>query len=80
MVSSDGKRKEFPMDIKEYNRLRYRSTPRRNFENDIRSYVKKLQTLGYTVTPPPDDQLDAAIENYLANRPRRERIDWGAVE
>ena len=68
------------MDIKEYNRLRYRSTPRRNFENDLRSFVKKLQTLGYTVTPPPADQLDAAIDNYLANRPRRERIDWGAAE
>ena len=68
------------MDIKEYNRLRYRSNPRRNFENDLRSYVKKLQTLGYTVTPPPADQLDAAIDNYLANRPRRERIDWGAAE
>lgn len=68
------------MDIKEYNRLRYRSNPRRNFENDIRSYVKKLQLLGYTVTPPSAEQLDAAIDSYLENRPRRERIDWGAAE
>lgn len=68
------------MDIKDYNRLRYRSNPRRNFENDIRSYVKKLQTLGYTVTPPSAEQLDAAINAYLENRPRRERIDWGAAE
>lgn len=68
------------MDIKEYNRLRYRSNPRRNFENDLRSYVKKLQTLGYTVTPPPAEQLDAAIDAYLESRPRRDRIDWGAAE
>lgn len=68
------------MDIKEYNRLRYRSNPRRTFEHDLRSYVKKLQTLGYTITPPPAEQLDAAIDNYLANRPRRERIDWGVIE
>lgn len=68
------------MDIKEYNRLRYRSNPRRNFENDLRSYVKKLQKLGYTVTPPPAEQLDAAIDAYLESRPRRDRIDWGAAE
>ena len=60
--------------LKEYNRQRYRSTPRRNFENDLRSYVKKLQTLGYTVTPPPADQLDAAIYNFLKNRETRKRI------
>ena len=68
------------MDIKDYNRLRYRSNPRRNFENDIRTYVKKLQMLGYNVTPPSAEQLDAAIDAYLENRPRRERIDWGAKE
>lgn len=68
------------MDYKEYNRIRYRSNPRRNFEQEIRSHVKKLRALGCVVTFPPEDELNAAIDNYLANRPRRERIDWEAME
>lgn len=68
------------MDIKEYNRLRYRSNPRHTFEQEIRSHAKKLRALGCIVTFPSEDELAAAIDNYLANRPRRERIDWGAAE
>ena len=68
------------MDYKEYNRIRYRTNPRRNFEQEIRSNAKKLRALGCIVTFPPEEELRTAIDAYLANRPRRERIDWEAVE
>lgn len=64
------------LTYKEYNRMRYRSNPRRTFEQEIRSNAKKLRALGCIVTFPPKDELNAAIDNYLANRTRRPRIDW----
>lgn len=70
-------RKEY--NKKEYNQLRYRANPRENFIYGIKSKVKILRDLGFVVSPPPEDVLNAAIDNYLANRPRRERIDWEAM-
>ena len=60
--------------LKEYNRQRYHSDPRRTFEYDIRSYAKKLRALGCVVTFPPEDELNKAIDNYLENRATRKRI------
>lgn len=60
--------------LKEYNRQRYHSDPRHTFEREVRSYAKKLRALGCVVTFPPDDELNAAIDNYLANRTKRKRI------
>lgn len=68
------------MDTKEYNKLRYRKNPRRTFEQEIRSHAKKLRALGCIVTFPSEVELNTAIDHYLANRPRRERIDWEAME
>lgn len=70
---------EKQITLKEYNKLRYRSNPRRTFEHEIRSNAKKLRSLGCIVTFPPEDELNAAIDNYLANRTRREKIDWEAL-
>lgn len=64
--------------IKEYNKLRYRQ--RKSFVSEIKSRANMLRALGCVVTFPPDAELDSAIDDYLANRPRREKIDWEAVE
>ena len=68
------------MNHKEYNYWRYHANPRHTFEQEIRSHAKKLRALGCIVTFPSEDELAAAIDNYLANRPRRPRIDWEVVE
>lgn len=64
---------------KEYNKLRYRANPRRSFEQEIKSRIKMLRDLGFVVILPPEDELNAAINSYLANRPCREKIDWEAL-
>ena len=64
--------------IKEYNKLRYRQ--RKNFVSEVKSRANMHRSLGCVVTFPPEDELNSAIDNYLANRPRRDRIDWEAVE
>lgn len=81
LVSSDGgNERRFPMSItiKEYNKLRYRQ--RKNFVSEVKSRANMLRALGCVVTFPPDDELNSAIDKYLENRPRRDRIDWEAVE
>lgn len=60
--------------LREYNRQRYHSDPRRVFECNIRSYAKILRALGCVVTFPPEDELNKAIDNYLENRAKRKRI------
>lgn len=57
----------------EYYKKRYRARYRQYFVNSVRSYARTLSALGYVVTPPDDDALDASIDAYLAARPRRER-------
>lgn len=64
---------------KEYNRQRNQNNRRGRFVSEIKSAVKKLRAVGCIVTPPPEDELNAAIDNYLANRTRREKIDWEAL-
>lgn len=68
------------MTHREYNQWRYHANPRRTFEQEIRSHAKKLRALGCIVTFPPEEELSAAIDTYLANRQRRPRIDWEVVE
>lgn len=74
------KRFETPEQYREYNRQRYQNNKRKCMLSKVNSIVKMLRNLGCTVTPPPDDQLNAAIDNYLANQPHRERIDWEAMK
>ena len=57
----------------EYYKKRYRSRYRQFFVNSVRSYVRTLSALGYVITPPEADALDANIDAYLVTRPRRER-------
>ena len=66
------------MTVKEFNKLRYRQ--RKSFVSEVKSRANMLRALGCVVTFPPDDELNSAIDKYLENRPRRDRIDWEAVE
>ena len=66
------------MDYKEYNRKRYNKDYRKSFLISVKSYTTTLRKLGATVTLPDDATFQANIDAYLASRPRRERIDWGA--
>lgn len=63
------------MTTKEYNKLRYHSDPKRTFMTAIRSHQKILKQLGFTVIPPDDKTLSHAVDTYLENRPRRQRLD-----
>ena len=74
------KRFKTPEAYKEYNRKRYQDNKRKYLLYKVNSMIKILSALGCTVTPPPEEQLNAAIGAYLENRPRRERIDWGELE
>lgn len=65
---------------REHNRQRYEKNRRSMFVSEIKSAVTRLRAVGCIVTPPPEDELNAAIDNYLANRPRRPRIDWEDIE
>ena len=69
-----------PEQYREYNRQRYQNNKRKCLLSKVNSITKILRNLGYTVTPPPADQLDAAIDNSLANQPHRQRIDWEAMK
>lgn len=65
---------------KEYEQLRYNSNYRGNFLSSIRSWTRTMQALGVTMNFPDDDTFQANVDAYLANRPRRPRIDWEAKE
>lgn len=70
------------MDLKEYNHLLYVRNYRRNFVRQTKSYSKILEAIGYTVTPPADEETaNTLIDAYLARRPRRERfVEGGGAE
>lgn len=60
--------------VKQYNRRRYQSNYRQNFIKTIRSHANILRKVGYSVTEPAPELFDSAIDEYLATRPRRERL------
>lgn len=62
------------MTVREYNRLRYRSNPRKSFMASIRSYKNILTTLGFTIIDPDKETLDKNIDEYLEARPCRQRV------
>ena len=64
------------MNRKEWNRLRYASNYEATTASRARSAVNLLTRLGCTVTLPAADDFAAAIRDYAANCPRRQRIDW----
>lgn len=70
------------MDTKEYNHLRYIASYRWNFVKQVRSHARILEAIGYTVTPPADEETaNALIDAYLEKRPRRERfVEGGGAE
>lgn len=61
-----------------YEQLRYNSNYRGNFLSTVRSMTRTLQALGVTLEFPAEDVFQANVDIYLANRPRRPRIDWEA--
>lgn len=64
MKESVLKRFKAPEAYKEYNRKRYQDNKRKYLLYKVNSIIKILSTLGYTVTPPPEEQLNAAIDSY----------------
>lgn len=59
--------------VKEYNKRKYQANYKRNFETSVKSYAKILTALGCVVSWPDPAELESNVEEYLANRPRRER-------
>lgn len=62
------------MTVREYNQLRYKSNPKKNFLTTIKSYKNILTALGFVITDPDKETLDKAIDDYLEKRTKRYRI------
>lgn len=64
---------EMKKAMREYNKERYHSNPKRVFMTTIRSHQKILEHLGFTVIPPDASTLDSAVDYYLEHREKRPR-------